>query len=56
MASIDIHASRTERHVEVGVNKYEDFIALSFRIGADAVTFYLTEAQFDGIADQIGGE
>jgi hypothetical protein len=56
MASIDIHASRTERHVQVGVNKYEDFIALSFRIGADAVTFYLTEDQFDGIADQIGGE
>lgn len=56
MANIDIHAKSTERHVEVKVNNYDDFVTLSFRIGDDAVTFYLTEVQYDGLVDQIGGE
>jgi len=56
MASIDIHAKSTERHVEVRVNNHDDFMTLSFRIGADAVTFYLTEVQYDGLVAQIGGE
>lgn len=56
MASIDIHASKTERHVKVNMTSYDDFATLSFRVGSDAVTFYLTDDQLEGIISQIGGE
>ena len=58
MASINVWAKNTERHVDVSIIHHEEreFYCLTLAIGDDTVVFYLTEAQLDGIITQIGGE